>query len=350
MIPILNFICKKRLYQTKLHRIPAISTALTAIMAMTITTGSLSAGPKRKSLILAGPPASVSFPLAHIVATQKLKDVADKVEFKIWMNPDQLRTLALDGKTGFMAMPSNVAANLYNKDIAIQPINISAWGILYMLSRDKSRTSLKDYKNEEVVIPFRGDMPGILFQILASKQGLDYKKDFKIHYVSSPIDAMQLLLMRRARHVLLPEPAVSMALRKSGSFPLKMVAPDLFRSMSFQQEWGNVFQRSAKIPQAGIVAVGDAAKDAQLKLKIEQAYTESLNYCLKNTDACSKEIAPYFEQLLPEAIADSLQVSGLESVRIDNAKTELEYFFGKLFEANPQLIGGRMPDAGFYRW
>ncbi|HRP70098.1 MAG TPA: hypothetical protein PLY93_11245, partial [Turneriella sp.] len=143
------------------------------------------------ALVLSGPPASVSFPLAYMVATGALKDAAPSVVFKMWMTPDQMRALALDGKTAFMAVPSNVAANLYNKGAQIKPLNISTWGILFMLSRDKERTKLADYKNEEIVLPFRGDMPDIVFQLIAEKEGLDVKKDFKIRYVSSPLDAMQ---------------------------------------------------------------------------------------------------------------------------------------------------------------
>ena len=38
---------------------------------------------------------------------------------------------------------------------------------------------------------------------------------------ATPIDAMQMLILRRADHALLAEPAISIALRKTGSFPVK---------------------------------------------------------------------------------------------------------------------------------
>lgn len=64
------------------------------------------------------------------------------------------------------------------------------WGILGMLTRDKNKKTLADFKGCEIVMPFRGDMPDIVFQEIAKKEGLDPKKDFKIQYVTSPIDAM----------------------------------------------------------------------------------------------------------------------------------------------------------------
>ena len=46
---------------------------------------------------------------------------------------------------------------------------------------------------------------------------------------------MQMLILRRADHALLAEPAISIALRKTGSFPVKLIAPDLYRSVDLQK-------------------------------------------------------------------------------------------------------------------
>ena len=61
-------------------------------------------------------------------------------------------------------------------------------------------------------------------------------KDVKLRYVATPMEAMQLLLMRRADNALLAEPAVSMGLRKSGSFPVSIIAPELHRGIDIQAE------------------------------------------------------------------------------------------------------------------
>jgi hypothetical protein len=143
--------------------------------------------------VLSGPFAAVSFPLIHMVESGALKDVAETVEFRSWKDPDQLRVLALDAKSDvdFVAMPTNVAANLYNRGVKLQLINVSTWGVLWMVSRENNLKTLADFKGKEIVMPFRADMPDIVFQVLAEKQGLDVKRDFKLRYVGSPLDAMQ---------------------------------------------------------------------------------------------------------------------------------------------------------------
>ena len=130
-------------------------------------------------IVVAGPFATVSHPIMHMIETDALKDLGKRIEFRLWKNPDELRALILKGDVDFMALPTNVAANLYNKDVDLKLLNVSVWGILGMISRDPNLKTLKDFKDKEIAVPFRADMPDIVFQELAKKSGLDPKKDEK---------------------------------------------------------------------------------------------------------------------------------------------------------------------------
>lgn len=303
---------------------------------------------KLPKLVLAGPYAGVSNPLIHMVESGALSDLADKVEFVAWRDPDQLRVLALEGKADFIAMPTNVAANLYNRGSKLALLNVSTWGVLWMVSRDPGLKTLADFKGKEIAMPFRADMPDIVFSTLVERQRLDPRKDFQLRYVATPMDAMQLLLTRRVDHVLLAEPSVSMALRKSRSFPISTVAPEIHRSVDLQKEWGRVFQREARIPQAGIAALGKAKDDAALTARFQTAYAASLKWCGDNADACGALVAKRAEMLSAEAVADSIRTSQNRFVAADQARPELESFFRVLLEKQPALLGGKMPDAAFY--
>ncbi len=325
--------------------------SLLALLAVMLGMGAAHA--KLPRLVLSGPYAAVSNPLVHMVESGALKDVAEVVEFRPWKDPDQLRVLALSGgdakaAADFVAMPTNVAANLYNRGVKLQLLNVSTWGVLWMVSRDNNLKTLADFKGKEVLMPFRADMPDIVFQALAEKQGMDVKRDFKLRYVGTPLDAMQMLIARRADHALLAEPAVSVALRKTKSFPVSVIAPELYRSVDLQQEWGRVMQRQARIPQAGIAVLGKARNDTGLIEKFQQAYAASLAWCEKQPDECGKLVASRVEMLTPEGVADSVRVDNAVFVTAKDARPELEFFFGLLHAREPNLTGGKLPDAGFY--
>lgn len=214
------------------------------------------ASEKIEKLVIAGPFASVSHPILHMIETGALSDVAKKVEFRLWKNPDELRALILKKEVQFTAIPTNVGAILYNKGVDIKLLNVTVWGVLGMITRDKNLKTLKDFKGKKIAMPFRADMPDIVFEQIIKAQGMDLKKDFDLQYFSSPMDAMQMLIMRRIDHALLAEPAISMALRKTKSFPLKLIAPDLYRSVNLQSEWGETFHVNAKIATAGMAFLG----------------------------------------------------------------------------------------------
>lgn len=80
------------------------------------------------SIVIAGPIASVSHPILYMVQENVLKDMGKKLEFKLWNNPDELRALILKKEVDFIALPTNVAANLYNKGVDLKLLNVSTWG------------------------------------------------------------------------------------------------------------------------------------------------------------------------------------------------------------------------------
>ena len=301
-----------------------------------------------KTITVAGPIATISHPLIYMQESNALKDMGLKIEFKLWNNPDELRALILKKEVDFIALPTNVAANLYNKDVDLQLINVATWGILGLLSREKDLKIVEDFKNKEIIVPFRADMPDIVLQSLIKKAGLDPKKDFKIKYVATPIDAMQMLILRRADNVLLAEPATSIALRKTGSFPVKLIAPDIYRSVNLQDEWGKKFMVKSEIPQAGVAVVGGNKEKKELIEKFLVEYEKAINWYKNNKEEASKLVVKTLPMLEAEGLADSIEHVILKNITAQNSKKDLEFFFNVLLENDKKIIGGKLPADGFY--
>lgn len=306
------------------------------------------ANDKIDKIVISGPFATVSHPLLHMIQSGALNDIAKKVEFRQWKTPDELRALIIKNEVDFIAIPTNVAANLYNKKQKIQLLNVSIWGILEMLSRDKTIKSLKDFKGKEIIVPFRADMPDIVLKQLITNQGFDIKKDFNLKYVASPIDAMQMLILRQADHVLLIEPAASMALRKTKSFPVKLIAPTLYRSVDLQKEWALTFNTQDKIPQAGIAVIGDMIQNEKIKKRVFEEYGKSLKWYKNNPKKAAALAAKQFPMLNAQAVEDSIPNVRLENIDAKTSKEKLEFLFNIIKKDSPKSIGGKLPDDNFY--
>lgn len=323
------------------------SAALAASWPMRAQQAQHEQGPRQR-LRLAGPMAAVSFPLLRALESGALAPLAEQVQFQVWNNPDQLRALVLGGDADFVAVPSNVAANLYNRGAPLRLLDVSVWGMLWLVSRNAQWQTLADFQGQEIAMPFRSDMPDILFQLLARKQGLEPQRDFKLRYVASPLDAMQLLIARQVEHALLAEPAISMALRKTRSFPVSMVAPQLYRSVDLQQEWARVFQRPPEIAQAGVAAVGAVREDAALLTQVRDILADAHAWCQAHPLECGEMAKRHLPLLKPQAVADSLAAAPAIWRTAAQARPDLEFFYTQLLDSAPALVGGKLPDDGFY--
>ena len=301
---------------------------------------------KLDKLVIAGPFSSISHPMLRLVETGALSDVAHKVEFKLWQNPDELRALLLKKEVQFVALPTNVAANLYNKKEPIRLLNVPVWGILEILSRDANLKHIEDFKGKEIIVPFRADMPDIVLQALIKQAGLDAKKDFSLKYVPNPPDAMRMLLLRRADHVLLAEPATSMAMRKTGSFPVSLIAPELHRSLNLQSEWGRLFTTEPKVPQAGLSVVGEV--DKEVVKRFSEEYEKALLWYQSHPNEAGEMVEKALKTFKSEAISDSIAHTQFELKNAQQSREALEKFFEILMQIEPKLIGSKMPDEGFY--
>lgn len=305
------------------------------------------AAEKLDKIIIAGPPANVSHPVFKMIEDGVLKEYAEKVEFKMWKNPDQLRAMIINKEVDFVAVPTNVAAILYNKKQPIKMLNVSVWGILKILSRDENVKHLEDLKGSELVVPWRGDMPDVVLRAVVKKKGLS-SKDIKLVYVSSPMDAAQQLIMRRSDNILLPEPATSMVMRKTKSFPVSIIAPTVFRSIDLQKEWGEAYGREPKIPQAGMAVVGDMIEKKEIVKKFEAEYVKAMNWYKTHKKEAGKLVVKYVDMFNPEAVSDSIGFVQIDVKKAADAKEDLNFFFHVLKEDDPKIIGGTLPDDNFY--
>jgi len=299
-------------------------------------------------IVLAGPSANVSHPLFRMIESGALEKYAKKVEFRLWNNPDQLRAMIINKEVDFVAVPTNVGAILYNKKQPVELLNVSVWGILHILVRDPKVKSLEDLKGQTLVVPWRGDMPDIVLQAVMEKKGIG-KNDLRLLYVSNPMDAAQQLIMRRQDNALLPEPAASMVLRKTKSFPVSVIAPQLYRGIDLQREWGEAFGIAPKIAQAGMAAVGDMRRNDEVVEAFEKAYAEAARWYKSHPKEAAKLVVKYTKMFNEEAVTDSIAHVQFEVVPAKEARKDVEFFFERLKERNPKMIGGKLPDEGFYR-
>jgi NitT/TauT family transport system substrate-binding protein len=303
-----------------------------------------SAANAASALTLYGPPVGPSVTLAYMAKQGLLSQAAGgAVDFEIYKSPDVLRANFVSGDWKLAVTPSYVAANLANKGLPVKMLNIMTWGMLYVLSFDQAIKKPEDLAGETVGMFFRNDMPDLVFGKVMEEKGLKVGTDYKLHYVGTPFEALQLLLSGRIKHCVLPEPAATAGLVKG-----KKLGKKLYRSLDLAKEWASVTGGEGRFPMAGAMVHQDLLdKNPALIEEFQKQAMEGTKWVQGNRMEAAK-IAAETMPLPAPVIAKSIPHTHLTMERASDIRKELETFYGLLAEKNPAIIGGKLPDTSFY--
>jgi NitT/TauT family transport system substrate-binding protein len=294
-------------------------------------------------LTIGGSPIMITVLLAYLSEQPSIQSLAQEVDFSVWKTHDQLRAEVVSSQLQISATPTSLAANLYQRGVPIKLLNVLVWGVLNLWSGDKSISSWQDLKGKKLLIPFRGGLPAQLFFYLASENDLNPEQQLDIQYTTDFTQAIQLLLAGRGDIALLSEPAGTGAEMqgKQKGIPIQVV-------LNLQEEWGKVTGREPRIPQAGTLALTSLIE--QHPEVIDTVQTElknAITWATENPTEAAQLGAKYLGLKAP-VIERSLAKTPLEMVTAIEAREDLEFWFSRLMEKNPKLLGGKLPNAGFY--
>ena len=286
---------------------------------------------------------SIAAPLYKLNHDKLLASGADEVEFLSWNSPDELRARIISGQAQISAVPTYVGANLYNKEVDVQLLNTLIWGILYVIGPDGETFTWEDMKGKTIHVPFKNDMPDLVFRYLLKENNL-IESDINIEYTSTPQEVVQLLAAGKAEYAILPEHTASLAVAKA-----KKEGMALQKIGSLQDEWAKATGKAPRIPQAGIIANKNLIDEHPEFIALFQEQLQASIEDLKSNPAeAAKIIAQYQDGLEPEFIEQLLPFLNIEFVSAQDAKEELEFFFEQLATLSPDIIGGKLPDDAFY--
>lgn len=287
---------------------------------------------------------SITAPYYKLIADNALQGKVQNVKLTPWNNPDELRARISSGQVQISAVPSYVGANFYNKGAKVQLLNVIVWGNLYLLGPAGETTTWESLKGKSVYVPFKGDMPDLLFQYMLKKNNLTPQKDVQIQYAAAPAEIVGLLAAGKADYAVLPEHVASLAISK-----MSKTEKPVKKAFLFQEEWKKATGKPARFPQAGTVISADfAKKHPEIVATIQSNLKKSVDWINANPKEASVFLEKNADGLQPAFIEGLIPSLHLSFMTAQEAKEELNYFYGELMSLSPEIIGGKLPDDGFY--
>ena len=240
------------------------------------------------------------------------------------------------GKLDIAAIPTNLAATLYNKTSGgIKLLALNTAGVLYILENGESVSDFSDLNGKKIYATGQGANPEYVLNYLLNENNVT---DVEIEFLDSS-ELTTRMVSGQIDICMLPVPAVTTVLMKNS---------DVRIALDLTKKWDELNNGSSLI--MGCVAIRseyyEANKDA-VKSFLKD-YEESINYAKENVveagNLCEKyEIVPN-GAIASKAIGDAhlIFVSG------SDMKEYINGYYEVLFNANPASIGGSLPQDDFY--
>lgn len=284
-----------------------------------------------------------SAPFTFIDDSEDLAEVTESVSKENWTTPDVLRSLLVNGEAEVAAVPTNVAANMFNKDVDVRMVAVVVWGLLWLIGPEGQQGDWEALRGQTVMVPFKNDMPDLIFQYLARANGLTPGEDFEIQHFTQPPDVVAPLIQGTGKWAVLPEHVATIALAQANKN-----GRGLDRALDLQQEWAEATDSESLIPQAGVVMPGTLVDE---RPDVVAAFLDALERSVAQVnEASDATVAALAEEsgLEPAMVSDLIPRLNLDVVPGADARESLERFFTELAETSPDLIGGKLPAEAFY--
>ena len=229
--------------------------------------------------------------------------------------------------------PTNLGAKFYSMGMPYVYAGAVVYGNLYLASMG-TLDSLSDLEGKDIVAFSQNSTPDVVLLTVLKYAGV---QDVNIRYVGSVSEAQGELLAGTAYAALLAEPILSVTKTKA-----KINVIDL------QSQWAKLTGEQS-YPQAGIYIKADIIANNP---DIVTSFLDMVKASIDEANNYPAAIAADLEAMefgLPAKIIESaIPNSHLIFVSSEDSRDDLEFYYEKIMELNPALIGGELPDDGFY--
>lgn len=252
---------------------------------------------------------------------------------------DELTPKFLKGEMDMICVPANLASVLYNKtEGQVVVLAVNTLGVLYIVEKGETVTSLEDLKGRTIVAAGKGSTPEYALRYLLTENGIDPDNDVTIDWKSEHSECVAALASDAAAIALLPQPFVTVAGTKVDGLRI---------ALDLNAEWDALDNGSALI--TGVIVTRPDVIEAQGKgLDLFLAdYALSVDWVNTHTEEAAALIGSY--DIVAEAVArQALPYCNIVCIQGSLMKNNLEGYLQVLFDADPASVGGSLPGADFY--
>ena len=294
---------------------------------------------KLESISVATLKGPTSMGISKMIFDKEKVDGLD-INYEIYATPDLVVSKLLNNEIDIAAVPTNVAANIYNKtEGKYKILDVNTLNVLYVVApKSMNIKSIIDLKDSTIEVSGKKTVPEYVFNYVLDKNALKDGENIKLDYSIDHTTSAQKLITGKSKIAILPQPFATLVTMKNKDLEVKINLGD---------EWTKL--TNTDLPMGCIVAKTELIENHKKFINDFMSKTkESSKWVNKNIDE-ARIIITDFGILTDESIAKAA-IPYCSIVYIDgkDMKASLDKFYGILEGIDKDSIGGKVPDENIY--
>ena len=242
-----------------------------------------------------------------------------------------------NGELDIAALPTNVAANLYNKTGKVQLLALNTLGVLHILENGNTVNSLADLNGKTLYAINQGTNTEYVLDYLLTQNGLDPDADVDIQWKTSE-EVTSLMASGEIDLCMLPVPAATTVLMQNS---------DVRDAIDLSDAWTQSGANGTFTMGCVVVRTQFAQENPQAVQDFLAEYEASINYIKDNPEEGAALIEQY--GIVPKAAIAQAAIPQANMIFTAGEEMKsISSYYEVLFAADPASIGGSIPDDAFY--
>ncbi len=283
--------------------------------------------------------------MVKLMQDAKEGKAANNYEFTIAAAADEFTASLIKGDIQMAAVPCNAASTLYNKSGGkLKVVGINTLGVLYILENKNASsavTSVADLKGKTIYLTGKGTTPEYTMRYLLKSAGIDPDRDVKLEFKSEATEVVASMLASGNADVvcMLPQPYVTTVTMNNDAMRV---------ALDVTKEWEKLNGNDSTVVTGVIVVNADYYNKNKVVVdKFMEEYKASVEYVNANVDSAAQLVEDF--GIFKAAVAKkAIPQCNITLVTGNDMKTKVTNYLKVLYDENPNAVGGKLPDDGFY--
>ena len=317
-----------------------VSIMLVVLLSLAMLTGCGDENSKSATFRIASLKGPTTMGMVKLMSDSDAGNTSQDYEFNMYGTADEIVPKLVNGEIDVALVPCNLAGVLYNKtNGAVQIAAVNTLGVLYIVESGDTVQSIEDLRGKTIYSTGKGTTPEYVLQYLLKQNGIEPEKDITIEYKSEPTEIAVMLADAENTVAVLPQPYVTTVQMQNNKVRV---------ALNMTEEWDKVSTDSGMVTGVVLVRKGFVTENPDAFAEFLEEYKASTEYTNENIEEAGALIEKY--GIVPKAAVAVKAIPSCNITYIDGKemKTKVSGYLKVLFDANPQSIGGALPEDDFY--